>query len=244
MVQDGQTVDFENFRTKWLCITERPRMLLKVFQQHNDQMGALAGAVKQFSPATLERYNTSRDHTEAFLQWKYKIADIDIKKLNYEFVCDLEFWLKTVRKCNHNTTIKYISNLRKIVNICLRRGWLLRAPFLGFKMTKLEVERNARTNEELQIMAGKVFPMPRLDHVRDIFLFSCYTGLAYADVKKLKRTEISRGIDGGYWIFTNRQKTDTRSRIPLLPFALEIIEKYKDNPICEQSSAVPPPGIE
>jgi ABC-2 type transport system permease protein len=94
----------------------------------------------------------------------------------------LEFWLKSVRKCNHNTTIKYISNLRKIVNICLRRGWLLRDPFLGFKMTKLEVERNALTDEDLQIMAGKVFSMPRLDHVRDIFLFSCYTGLAYAFV--------------------------------------------------------------
>jgi len=238
MVQDGIVITFESFREKWLGTTEQPRMLMEVFQQHNDQLAALVG--KEFSPATLERYNTSRDHTRAFLQWKYRITDIDIKKLDYEFVSDFEFWLKTQRNCNHNTAIKYISNFRKIVNICIRKGWLQKDPFLGFKMSKHEVDRDFLTEEELQAISSKDFGTERLNHVRDIFIFSCFTGLAYADVQKLKRSEIALGVDGDYWIFTSRQKTETKSRIPLLPFAAAIIEKYKDYPVCLHSGKVLP----
>jgi site-specific recombinase XerD len=240
MVIDGQILNFSNFREKWLGITEPARMLIEIFQEHNDQMAALIKAGKDYSPATLERYNTCRDHTRSFLQWKYSLADIDIKRLNYEFANDLEFWLKTHRNCAHNTTMKYICNLKKIVNGCIRKGWLLKDPFLGFKTTKQEVEKEALTEQELEKVHLKVFPTDRLNFVRDIFLFSCYTGLAYADVKKLKRTEIGPGIDGNHWIFTNRQKTDTQSRIPLLPPALAIVEKYKDYPTCCDSGFVLP----
>ncbi len=240
MVMDGITVNFSNFREKWLGLIERPRMLLEIFQQHNDQMAAMVKAGKDFSPATLNRYNTTRDHTRAFLQWKYGIADIDIKKMNFEFVHDLEFWFKTQRNCAHNTTMKYIANLKKIVIGCIRKGWLSRDPFLGFKTTKHEVVKEALTEQELAIIDAKTFPMDRLNYVRDIFLFSCYTGLAYADVKKLKRSEIGLGIDGNHWIFTSRQKTETSSRIPLLPPAMAIIQKYKDFPGCCDSGNVLP----
>jgi site-specific recombinase XerD len=240
IIMDGQTVTFDNFREKWLGITEAPRMLIEVFHQHNDQMASLVKAGKDYCAATLIRYNTSRDHTKAFLQWKYGLDDIDIKRLNYEFVSDLEFWLKTERHCAHNTTMKYISNLKKIVNNCLRKGWLLKDPFLGFKMTRQEVEKEALTEQDLKKIELKVFPVDRLNFVKDIFLFSCFTGLAYADVKKLKRNEIEPGIDGSYWILTSRQKTNTKSRIPLLPPALSIIEKYKDYPPCCYSGHVLP----
>src|SRR5690606_18121538 len=127
--------------------------------------------------------------------------------------------------CNHNTSIKYISNFRKIVTRCIRSGWLTKDPFLGFKMTKREVERTALSKQEIQAIANKAFPCERLAQVRDIFLFCCYTGLAYADIKKLKRCEIAIGIDGGKWIFTSRQKTETASRIPLLPTSIAIMER-------------------
>jgi len=240
IVMDGQILTFDNFREKWIGVTEAPRMLIEVFQQHNDQMASLVKAGKDYCAATLIRYNTSRDHTKAFLQWKYNLDDIDIKRLNYEFVSDFEFWLKTERHCGHNTTMKYISNLKKIVNNCLRKGWLLKDPFLGFKMTREEVEKEALTEQDLKKIDLKSFPVDRLNFVKDIFLFSCFTGLAYADVKKLKRNEIEPGIDGSYWILTSRQKTNTKSRIPLLPPALSIIEKYKDYPPCCNSGYVLP----
>jgi integrase len=103
---------------------------------------------------------------------------------------------------------------------------------MGYKMTKREIERPFLTQEELDKISNKKFFVPRINQVRDIFLFSCYTGLAYADVKKLTRSEISIGIDGEKWIFTHRQKTESATRIPLLPQAQEILDRYAEHPQC------------
>jgi len=214
------------------------RMLMKIFQQHNDEVKNLVG--KDFAPGTLERYKTSYDHTKSFMEWKYGVSDLDIKKLDYEFVSQYEFWLKSVRNCNHNTSIKYISNFRKIVNRCIRNGWLDRDPFVGFKMTKREVIPEFLTQHELETVIEKKFASARLNEIRDVFIFCCYTGLAFADIKKLKSSEIGIGIDGSKWVFTNRQKTETLSRIPLLPVAINILENYKDHLRCVNSEKVLP----
>jgi integrase len=206
------------------------KMLLEVFKQHNEQMEQLVNI--DFAPGTMERYHTALLHTRDFIRWKYKIEDIGINALDYEFVSAMEFYFKTVRKCCHNTSVKYISNVKKIVNICIKSGWLQRDPFFGYKMCKKEVIRAFLTKGELEAVYQKVFPAERLTLVRDIFIFSCFTGLSYADIEKLKRSEIIIGIDGDKWISTTRQKTESASRIPLLPTALEILEKYKDHPKC------------
>jgi site-specific recombinase XerD len=219
-------------------VYDKPKMLMEVFQYHNDQMKALVG--KGYAPGTLDRYTTSFRHTRSFLEWKYKVSDIDIRKLDFEFITEYEFWLRSVRNCDHNTTMKYLANFKKIVTRCVRNGWLLRDPFMGFSMAKKEVEREALSPEELQTLKNKAFSIARLGQVRDIFLFSCYTGLAYADVQKLKRSEITSGIDGEKWIFTPRQKTETVSRIPLLLQALEILARYSDHPQCLLSDKVLP----
>jgi site-specific recombinase XerD len=237
MVQDGKSITFESFKEKWLGTNEKPFMLIEIFKQHNEQVKELVG--KDYSPATYQRYVTSKDHTQSFLKWKYKIDDIDIRKLNYEFINDYAFWLKTKRNCNHNSAMKYLANFKKVVLLCIKNGWLQKDPFIGFKLTKKEVERPFLTENELQEMAAKEFKTERLTLVRDIFLFSCYTGLAYADVKKLKRTEIGVGVDGEQWIFTKRQKTDTSSRIPLLPTSSKLLDKYKDHPQCQNGKLLP-----
>ena len=207
---------------------ERPHLLLEIFQYHNDQVKALIG--KEYSKGTLTKFTTVLNHTRSFLQWKYKSDDIDIRKLDYEFITELEFWYKSVQHCDHNTTMKYIACVKKMVIRALRSGWLQHDPFMGFNLALREVEREALTAEELERMAAKLFVTDRLTQVRDIFLFSCYTGLAYSDAQKLRRSEISTGIDGGKWIFTRRQKTDTASRIPILPMAEAILLKYAVHP--------------
>ncbi|CAN5430799.1 site-specific integrase [soil metagenome] len=217
---------------------EGKHMLIEIFQNHNDQMGALVG--KEYAPGTLERYKTSFKHTQSFLSWKYKLSDMDITKLDFSFITEYEFWLKSIRKCNHNSTMKYLGNFKKIISRCIRNGWLIKDPFLGFSMAKREVERIALTENELQILMKKKFPVERLNVVKDIFLFSCYSGLAYADVQKLKRCEIAVGIDGEKWIFTKRKKTNISSRIPLLPAALEISEYYKEHSQCILEGTVLP----
>jgi site-specific recombinase XerD len=231
LMNEGKEVTLNNIKAKWFGISlERPRMLMEIFTHHNQQMKELVN--KEFSPLTFERYETSFRHTLSFLRWKLKVDDIDIKSLNYEFIADYEFWLKTERRCDHNTTVKYLSNFKKIVHIAIKNGWLARDPFVGFKMTKREVDRPFLVEVELNRIIKKTFSVSRMGQVRDIFVFCCYTGLAYADVKKLTREEITVGIDGDKWIWTSRQKTDTTTRVPLLPPALEILEQYKDHPQC------------
>lgn len=217
---------------------ENKVMILQVFKDHNEQMKALEGI--EFAANTVNRYETTLSHVRAFIKWKYLVDDLDIKKLDYDFIAQFCFWFKSVQKCNHNSTMKYLSNFKKIVLTCVKKRQLATDPFCDFKFSKKPVEKIALTDEELKKIREKHFSLDRLDHVRDIFLFSCYTGLSYADVEKLKHSEIVKGMDQGLWIFTNRQKTNSSTRVPLLPEASLIIEKYKSNPKCLYSGLALP----
>lgn len=232
LLELDQAVTPGNIKTLLLgkSVNREKRMLMEIFRHHNDQMKALVG--KEYAPGTLVRYQTSFRHTRSFLEHRFKTSDMEITRLNYEFISEYEFWLKSVRKCDHNSAMKYLSNFRKIINRCIRSGWLEKDPFMGFKMTKREVERTALTETELQTLADRKFPIQRLTIVRDIFLFSCYSGLAYADVKKLRKSEIITGQDSEKWLVSKRQKTEISARIPLLPAALNLIERYQDHPQC------------
>ncbi|MDE3235473.1 MAG: site-specific integrase [Bacteroidota bacterium] len=230
IIQEGLEISFDTMRSKVLGTSENKRMLITIFQDHNNKVEALLG--DEFAPGTLERYKTSLKHTQDFLQWKYKISDIDIKQIDHAFICDYEFYLRSERKCNNNTAVKYIKNFGKIIRLCMANGWLDKNPFVNYKAKVKEVERVFLTWDEIIAVQEKVFTSERLNLVKDIFLFSCYTGLAYIDVKQLTHKNISIGIDGERWIFKNRQKTETRSSIPLLPPAMAIINKYKDHPQC------------
>ena len=228
---DGRKeITAKSIKNHLLGVTERPRMILEIFGEHNTNMAALVG--NGYAHQTHKRYETTLDHTRAFLQWKYNIEDIDISKLNYEFIADFEFYLRSVRRCGHNSTVKYLTNFKKIVLICVKKDWLAKDPFTGYSLATKEVAKPYLDGEELRVLAEKEFAIERLRIVRDIFLFSCYTGLAYVDVHKLKRSEIVRGIDGNRWIFTHRQKTEVSTRIPLLPICLDIVDRYKDHPQC------------
>ncbi len=204
------------------------KMLLEIFQNHNDKIERLVG--KEFAPGTIERYKTAKKHVEDYINLEYKTSDIPVKDVDHKFISGLEYYLKTERKCAHNTAIKYVTNFKKIVRIAFANDWIQKDPFLNWKAKLKVVEREFLTEEEIQKMVEKELHTERLDQVKDIFLFSCFTGLAYADVKKLSRNDIVLGIDSEKWIKIKRSKTDTRSSIPLLPTALEILDKYNDHP--------------
>jgi site-specific recombinase XerD len=221
-------VTAETLKSKILGVDERARMLIPIFQDHNNKIKELVG--KEYAPGTLERYKTSLSHTIEFLQWKYKVSDIEINKIDHAFVTDYEFWLRSVRNCANNTAVKYIKNFNKIIKLCLANDWLDKNPFANYKSKVKEVERVYLSEEEIQNIINKDFKTERLSLVRDIFLFSCFTGLAYIDVKNLTKSHISIGIDGDKWIFTHRQKTETASKIPILPVTQMIIDKYANHP--------------
>jgi site-specific recombinase XerD len=220
----------ETLKNKLLGTDKRARMLVPIFQDHNNKIKELVG--KEYAPGTLERYTTSLKHTIKFMQWKYNVSDIDITKIDHAFITDYEFWLRSVRNCANNTAVKYIKNFNKIIKICLANDWLDKNPFANYKSKVKEVERVYLTEAEIQSIIDKDFKTERLSLVRDIFLFSCFTGLAYIDVKNLTKSHISYGIDGEKWIFTHRQKTESASKIPILPVTQMIIDKYENHPQC------------
>lgn len=224
------SITSENLKNELFGFSETKRMLVPIFQDHNNKIKELVG--KEYAPGTLERYTTSLKHTIEFMQWKYNVSDIDITKIDHAFITDYEFWLRSVRNCANNTAVKYIKNFNKIIKICLANDWLDKNPFANYKSKVKEVERVYLNEDEIQTIIEKDFKTERLSLVRDIFLFSCFTGLAYIDVKNLTKSHISYGIDGEQWIFTHRQKTESASKIPILPVTQIIIDKYENHPQC------------
>jgi site-specific recombinase XerD len=221
-------VNLETLKNMLLGTKERKRLLVPIFEEHNNKIKELLGI--EYAPGTYERYQTSLKHTKDFLNWKYNISDIDITKIDHAFITDYEFYLRSVRKCANNTAVKYIKNFNKIIKLCLANDWLEKNPFANYKSKVKEVERVYLSEVEIQNIINKDFKTERLSLVRDIFLFSCFTGLAYIDVKNLTKSHISIGIDGDKWIFTHRQKTESASKIPVLPVTQMIIDKYADHP--------------
>jgi site-specific recombinase XerD len=228
LLKDNITLNIEEFKNRLLGTKIRERMLIPIFKEHNSKIKELLGI--EYAPGTLERYETSLKHTSNFLFWKYNITDINIDKIDHAFITDYEFYLRTVRKCANNTAVKYIKNFNKIIRLCLANDWLDKNPFANYKSKVKEVERVYLSEGEIQNIINKDFKTERLSLVRDIFLFSCFTGLAYIDVKNLTKSHISIGIDGDKWIFTHRQKTETASKIPILSVKQMIIDKYENHP--------------
>jgi site-specific recombinase XerD len=238
LLKDGVSLNIEEFKNRLLGIKERERLLIPIFTEHNRKIKELVGT--EYAPGTLERYETSLKHTKDFLQWKFRVSDIDIEKIDHAFITEYEFYLRTERKCANNTAVKYIKNFHKIINICLANGWLTKDPFANYKSKVKEVTREFLTELEIQSLMEKEFVSERLELVRDIFVFSCFTGLAYIDVKQLSNDNIVLGIDGDKWINKNRQKTDTNSKIPLLPTAQYIVNKYDNHPVCKNKGNLLP----
>ncbi|SCY33753.1 site-specific integrase [Flavobacterium caeni] len=233
-----EALNIENFRKRLFDETDSQRMLLPIYRDHNNRIESLLG--NGYAPGTLERFKISLKHVEEFLIWKFNIKDIAIDKIDFALITDFEFYLRCEKNCSNNTAVKYVRNFRKIIKICISNDWLEKDPFVKYNGKMKEVETEFLTEEEIQSIYSKKFRTPRLELVRDIFIFCCFTGLAYVDVKGLRNDHIGIGIDGQKWIFKNRQKTDTKSKIPLLPIPEELIKKYASHPKCLNEDRVLP----
>ncbi|KIA95165.1 recombinase [Pedobacter kyungheensis] len=238
LIQKDEEITADIIRDRFLGKEETPITLVSVFQEHNRKVEILVGS--EYTSGTAERYRTSLKHTINFLEWKYKVSDISLKKINHQFISEYDFYLRSVRKCNNNSAVKYLKNFGKIIRICLANEWMSINPFLNYKHKVKPVEREYLTEKEISTIASKAMVSERLQQIRDIFLFSCFTGLAYIDVKQLKRDDIIQGIDGEKWISIKRQKTNIPSRIPLLPTAMTLIDRYGDNQVCEITGTIFP----
>jgi site-specific recombinase XerD len=199
--------------------------LFRVFEEHNNKIKKLINS--GYADGTHERYVTCLKHLQDFVLHHYKRTDFLLSEVNHEFIMELDYYLRTTRKCCNNTTIKYIKNFRKIIRIALASSWIEKDPFINYKTKLDKVDRGYLTKEELELLSKKQFSIKRIEQVKDIFVFQCYTGLAYCDTFKLTGENIIKDDNGVLWVKSKRTKTDTPINVPLLPVALEILNKYK-----------------
>jgi len=228
LVEEGNPFTALDIKNIYQGKDREVKMLLEVFDEHNRQMKKLVD--KEFAIGTWKRYFTTRNHISEFIRHEYKREDLPVHDVDLKFITRFEHFMKSVKDCNHNSSLKYINNFKKIVRLAVANGWITRDPFYNYKVKFKWVDREFLSSEELQSLVDLEINRPRIDMVRDMFVFCCFTGLAYIDVKKLTQDNLVRNIDGELWIESKRTKTDAKFSIPLLPTALVILDKYKDHP--------------
>ena len=236
--QDDKPITAEILKKLFYGEKQTPKMLLEVFKEHNAKYRELIG--KDVVKATVLRYERTVRYLEEFLKKEYRLNDIPLCNINREFISNFEFFIKTEKSCAQNTTVKYLKNLKKIITLALTNKWMTDNPFFGVRFKQTQSNREFLSEEELHIIMEKEFNIPRLEIVRDIFVFCCLSGLAFTDIKHLRPGHITKDPNGEDWIRKPREKTNNMCHIPLLDIPALIAEKYKNNPICVQKNMVLP----
>jgi len=200
------------------------KTLMEVFELHNSRMKKLIGI--EYTNSTYRKFIEAKTHTANFIKHQYNKNDILLEAIKMNFLKDFDYYLKTEESHKQITINKSIQRVRKIIKLALAEGYLQRDPFILYKPKKYEKKIAYLTEQELASLEEYEFAQQRLAQVRDMFVFCCYTGLAYAEMNNLSNKHIIKGFDGNLWIEMYRQKTQSKVSVPLLPKALNILEKY------------------
>jgi integrase/recombinase XerD len=198
--------------------------VVRYFQKYLDKIFKLIG--KDLKLATWKKYNYACIQIVGFIKFKYKKNDISLDKINLQFLTEFEYYLKTEQNQCQSTINKAIQRFRRLITIGIAEGFLEKDPFILYKAKKVKKEVIFLTQEELETVERTKIAQPRLALVKDLFIFCCYTGLAYVEMAHLSKQNIQIGFDGVNWIQMKREKTQRQISIPILPIAQEIIEKY------------------
>ncbi len=238
IIDKGLSLTTHAIKNAYLGNVQENRGIMDIFLEHNQKCEELSG--KDFAPGTVERYTTCRKHIGQFIRWKYHQEDMPVKSIDHQFIKEFEHFLKTLRKCNHNTSVKYIANFKKIIRIALAYNWIKTDPFKNISYRYEQVDPEYLDELELEKVRTRKFSINRIERVRDIFVFCCFTGLAFCDVKSLTKEDISIGKDGRQWIKKKRRKTNKLSSIPLLGVPIGILHSYENDPDCIRTGRLLP----
>lgn len=230
LLSENKLINAQAIKARYLGEDEQHRSLLELFEYHNTTMS------KNLHKDTMRHYKTTQNYLKSFLSKKIKTDNIYLSNLDYSFIVDFEYYLKAheptdhQRKISNNTAMKHLQRLRKMLTMAYHLEWIDRDPFVRFKSSFEKREREFLSESELLKLENFHSPVNRLNIVKDLFVFSCYTGISYIDLNNLTRDNIVKGIDGNDWLITKRQKTKTNVKIPLLDKALELVFKYENHP--------------
>jgi len=207
---------------------KRDLTLIQLVEQHNKQMEAGIGYSSTYG--NFKNFKTTLNYLKEFVHYTFRKTDIMLSEVDQSFISDYCLFIQKVKNCGNNGTMKHLQRLKKVMNIALENEWIIKSPFARVKIKFHPYDKIILTKEELEIVENLYVNSPKLALVKDAFILSCYTGLSYVDLKNLTRESIVLGIDETPWIITRRQKTDIKARIPLLPKAIDLIDKYKEHP--------------
>lgn len=230
-------VQASKVRDAFLFDEDESRLVYQ-FERHNAHYSKLVpGAI---TAKTYSRYKLTLSRLIEFMQYQYGISDIQLAKVTLQFIELFFSFLKEKHLCSHNTATKFIQRFRTVVNYAADTGIIKINPFNRYRISFEKTVRIYLNQQEINTIWNKKFSTRRLDQVRDIFIFSCYTGISYIDLCNLTQSDIELGFDNHLWIKINRHKTHQAAHIPLLKIPLQILEKYKqqynDEPIFPISS--------
>ncbi|MEG1590846.1 site-specific integrase [Chryseobacterium sp.] len=207
------------------------KTLMDVFNYHNNKMKSLVEI--ECSINSWERYHNTHNHIKDFLWSKFKRKDMKLKDMQFSFITDFEYFLKVEKKFKPTTTYRSIGRFRKVIRVAVAMDYLVKDPFLLYRTKEPKKEIVYLTMEELKSIENHKFASDRLQHVADMFIFCCYTGLAFQEMANLKREHITKKFDDNLWIEMYRQKTNRKFSVPLLSKAIAILDKYLEqgNPL-------------
>lgn len=236
--QDNKPITAEILKQRYYGEGEAPKMLLEVFKEHNNKCRELLG--KDYVLGTVLRYERTARYLFEFIKQNHHLSDIPIKEVDYPFIQNFEYFIKTTKDCKQNATVKYLKNLKRVIKIALINQWISIDPFAEIHFKQVQSNREFLLEDEIQIILKKQFDIPRLEIVKDIFTFCCFTGLAFTDVQHLTPEHIICDNKGEYWIRKPREKTNNMCHIPLLEIPLQLINKYRNHPECERKNIIFP----
>jgi site-specific recombinase XerD len=223
----GQEFSVMTIKKKLLNIDDT-KGVIHVFDYYLDSIHSKL--TKGYAKNTYRNYKTSRKRVGEFITSEFKKNDFPLDSVDYKFLDAFDVFLKQKFKVNQNTAWNFHKHLRRVLNVAISMDYISKNPYQKYKVKLEETHREFLTIEELVRIEEKAIKIERLDAVRDIFVFACYTGLAYSDISKLNNSHVRIGADYNEWIVIDRTKTKSRCRIPILPQAKAILTKYRGFP--------------
>jgi len=237
---ESKFITSQAIKSRFLKEDEQNHTINDIIKYHNDDM------LNKLKWGTQKNYYTTQKYISKFIKKQFNTSDMYLKQLDYNFILKFEKFLKEYQPLDHqkkmgnNSVMKHIERFRKMITLSFKLEWINRDPFINFKAKFEKVERGYLSVKELENIEEKQFSIPRLQLVKDLFVFSCYCGLSYIDVINLTEENINFGIDGELWIIKKREKTNKLLRIPILPKAKILIDKYKVHPKSEINQTIFP----
>ena len=240
LLRENKPINPAIMKAHFLGTIEQPKMLCEVFRETNEKRKEELDRGDIVKP-TYQRWMRCVDYLEEFLKLHYKVADIPLKEVTSGMLDDFEHFLRMKKSCANNAAVRYLRCVKNVLQYALAHKWITDDPFFGKKYQRTYAERQFLTEKELaSIISLDLKDIPRLEVVRDTFVFCCFTGLAFCDVKTLKKTDITEDSGGCTWIRKPREKTGELSVIPLLDVPRQIAEKYADNSVVVSTGVVIP----